>query len=59
MWSKKAIRCGCPNSNPILNPTFKVRVTMDELGGEVQVEEEEKVQEQEEKARLITQVIFL
>ena len=32
---------------------------MDELGGEVQVEEEEKVQEQEEKARLITQVIFL
>jgi len=32
---------------------------MDELGGEIQVEEEEKVQEQEEKARLITQVIFL
>ena len=32
---------------------------MDELGGEIKVEEEEKVQEQEEKARLITQVIFL
>jgi len=32
---------------------------MDELGGEVQVEEEEKVQEQEEKARLITQVLEL
>ena len=34
---------------------------MDELGGgEIQVEEEEeKVQEPEEKARLITQVIFL
>ena len=33
---------------------------MDELGGgEIEVEEEEKVQEQEEKARLITQVIFL
>ena len=38
---------------------FQARVTMDELGGEIQVEEEEKVQEQEEKARLITQVIFL
>jgi len=33
---------------------------MDELGGgEIEVEEEEKVEEQEEKARLITQVIFL
>ena len=29
---------------------------MDDLGGEIQLEEEEKVQEQEEKARLITQV---
>ena len=38
---------------------FQVKVTMDELGGEIQVEEEEKVQEQEEKARLITQVTFL
>ena len=27
-----------------------LKVTMDELGGEIQVEEEEKVQEQEEKA---------
>ena len=32
---------------------------MDDLGGEIQLDEEEKVQEQEEKARLITQVIFL
>ena len=31
---------------------------MDELGGEVQLEEDEKVLEQEEKARLITQVLF-
>ena len=30
---------------------------MDDRGGEIQLEEEEKVQEQEEKARLITQVI--
>ena len=29
---------------------------MDDLGREIQLEEEEKVQEQEEKARLITQV---
>ena len=32
---------------------------MDDIGGEIQLEEDEKVQEQEEKARLITQVIFL
>ena len=32
---------------------------MDDIGGEIQLEEDEKVQEQEEKARLITQVIFI
>ena len=32
---------------------------MDDIGGEIQLEEDEKVQEHEEKARLITQVIFI
>merc|ERR1712032_976439 len=49
----------CKESGIEQKAISQVRVTMDDLGGEIQLEEEEKVQEQEEKARLITQVLEL
>merc|ERR1712192_160004 len=49
---KKSLKCGAKDIS-------QARVTMDDLGGEIQLEEDEKVQEQEEKARLIPQLLEL